>query len=76
MPVMVERAVLSESEREILSKAAAEMGRRGGIASRDNQTPEQRTAAARRAAIARWKKAGAYISQKAKKKARDSRRVA
>lgn len=44
-----------EDEREALSSAAAEMGRKGGKARAEAMTPERRAEIARTAAQARWK---------------------
>lgn len=46
-----------EDEREALSSAAAELGRKGGKKRAENMTPERRTEIARKAAEQRWKKA-------------------
>ncbi|TPG07217.1 RNA-binding protein [Sphingomonas oligophenolica] len=43
-----------EDERESLSSAAAEMGRKGGKARADGMTPERRSEIAKRAAAKRW----------------------
>ncbi len=43
-----------EDERESLSSAAAEMGRKGGKARAENMTPERRAEIARAAAAKRW----------------------
>ena len=43
-----------EDEREALSSAAAEMGRKGGKARAEAMTPERRAEIAKRAAAARW----------------------
>lgn len=40
------------------NQAAVELGRKGGKARVKKQTPEQRTASARNAALARWAKRG------------------
>jgi general stress protein YciG len=45
-----------EDEREGLSSAAAEMGRKGGQKRAENMTPERRAEIARIAAEKRWKK--------------------
>lgn len=47
-----------EDEREELSSAAAEMGRKGGKKRAENMTPERRAEIARKAAASRWKKDG------------------
>ena len=44
-----------EDERETLSSAAAEMGRKGGKARAEAMTPERRAEIARTAATTRWK---------------------
>lgn len=46
-----------EDERDELSSAAAEMGRKGGKARASKLTPEQRSEIAKKAAAKRWKKA-------------------
>ena len=43
-----------EDERESLSSAAAEMGRKGGQKRAENMTPERRAEIARAAAAKRW----------------------
>lgn len=43
-----------EDERDVLSSAAAEMGRKGGKARAENMTPERRAEIAKKAAKARW----------------------
>lgn len=43
-----------EDERESLSSAAAEMGRKGGKARAENMTPERRAEIAKAAAAKRW----------------------
>lgn len=43
-----------EDEREALSSAAAEMGRKGGKARAEAMTPERRAEIARAAAAKRW----------------------
>lgn len=43
-----------EDERDALSSAAAEMGRKGGKARAANMTPERRAEIARKAAAKRW----------------------
>jgi hypothetical protein len=45
-----------EDERDELSSAAAELGRKGGKARAANMTPERRAEIARKAAEKRWKK--------------------
>jgi hypothetical protein len=45
-----------EDEREELSSAAAQLGRKGGKARAENMTPERRAEIARKAAESRWKK--------------------
>lgn len=45
-----------EDERDELSSAAAEMGRKGGKARAANMTPERRKEIAKKAAEKRWKK--------------------
>lgn len=45
-----------EDERESLSSAAAEMGRKGGKARAENMTPERRSEIAQAAAAKRWSK--------------------
>jgi hypothetical protein len=47
-----------DEERQIVSSAAAELGRRGGNARAKNMTPERRAEIARVAAATRWKKDG------------------
>ena len=47
-----------EEEREPISSAAAELGRRGGKARAEKMTPERRAEIARKAAAARWKGRG------------------
>jgi hypothetical protein len=49
------------------NKAAVELGRKGGLARKNNLTPEELSAIGKRAAAARWKK------QKAKKENEKSR---
>jgi hypothetical protein len=44
-----------EDERDKLSSAAAELGRKGGKKRAENLTPERRTEIAREAAAKRWK---------------------
>jgi general stress protein YciG len=44
-----------EDEREELTSAAAQLGRKGGKARAANMTPERRAEIARRAAEKRWK---------------------
>ena len=44
-----------EDEREALSSAAAEMGRKGGKARAEAMTPERRAEIAKAAAAKRWK---------------------
>jgi hypothetical protein len=44
----------AEDERDTLSSAAAEMGRKGGKARADAMTPERRTEIAKAAAAKRW----------------------
>jgi len=44
-----------EDERDTLSSAAAEMGRKGGKARAANMTPERRAEIARKAAEKRWR---------------------
>ena len=43
-----------EEEREALSSAAAELGRKGGQKRAENMTPERRAEIARKAAEKRW----------------------
>lgn len=43
-----------EDERETLSSAAAELGRKGGKKRAENMTPERRAEIARKAAASRW----------------------
>jgi hypothetical protein len=43
-----------EDERDSVSSAAAEMGRRGGKARAENMSPERRAEIARKAAATRW----------------------
>ena len=43
-----------EDERETLSSAAAELGRKGGKKRAENMTPERRAEIARKAAQKRW----------------------
>lgn len=43
-----------EDERESLSSAAAEMGRKGGQKRAESMTPERRAEIAKKAAAARW----------------------
>lgn len=45
-----------EDEREALSSAAAELGRKGGQKRAANMTPERRAEIARKAAEKRWNK--------------------
>jgi general stress protein YciG len=45
-----------EDEREALSSAAAELGRKGGKKRAENMTPERRAEIARKAAATRWQK--------------------
>jgi len=45
-----------EDEREALSSAAAELGRKGGQKRAENMTPERRAEIARKAAEKRWSK--------------------
>ena len=45
-----------EDERESLSSAAAEMGRKGGKARAEGMTPERRAEIAKAAAAKRWSK--------------------
>lgn len=45
-----------EDERESLSSAAAEMGRKGGKARAESMTPERRAEIAKAAAAKRWSK--------------------
>jgi general stress protein YciG len=45
-----------EDEREALSSAAAELGRKGGQKRAENMTPERRQEIARKAAEKRWSK--------------------
>jgi hypothetical protein len=45
-----------EDEREELSSAAAELGRKGGKARAEKLSPERKAEIARRAAEKRWKK--------------------
>lgn len=45
-----------EDEREELSSAAAELGRKGGKKRAENMTPERRSEIARKAAQRRWQK--------------------
>lgn len=45
-----------EDERDPISSAAAEMGRRGGKKRAENMTPERRAEIARKAAAKRWAK--------------------
>lgn len=54
--VMVARIATGEiaKEREELSSAAAEMGRKGGKARASKMSPERRTEIARKAAAKRW----------------------
>jgi hypothetical protein len=47
-----------EDERDPVSTAAAEMGRRGGKKRAENMTPERRAEIAKKAAAKRWGKAG------------------
>jgi len=44
-----------EDEREALSSAAAELGRKGGKKRAENMTPERRAEIARKAAEKRWR---------------------
>jgi hypothetical protein len=46
-----------EDEREALSSAAAELGRKGGKKRAENMTPERRREIAQAAAAKRWSKA-------------------
>jgi hypothetical protein len=45
-----------EDEREALSSAAAELGRKGGQKRAENLTPERRAEIARAAVVKRWGK--------------------
>jgi hypothetical protein len=45
-----------EDEREELTSAAAQLGRKGGKKRAENMTPERRAEIARKAAAKRWKK--------------------
>jgi general stress protein YciG len=45
----------AEDDRETLSSAAAELGRKGGKQRAENLTPERRSEIARKAAAKRWK---------------------
>ncbi len=45
-----------EDEREALSSAAAELGRKGGKKRAANMTPERRAEIAKKAAVSRWGK--------------------
>lgn len=56
--VMVARIATGEieDERDPVSSAAAEMGRRGGKARAENMTPERRSEIAKQAAAKRWGK--------------------
>ena len=45
-----------EDEREELSSAAAELGRKGGKKRAENMAPERRAEIARKAALTRWKR--------------------
>lgn len=45
-----------EDERETLSSAAAELGRKGGKKRAENMTPERRSEIAKKAAAKRWEK--------------------
>ncbi|MBV8685255.1 MAG: RNA-binding protein [Alphaproteobacteria bacterium] len=45
-----------EDEREMITTAAAEMGRRGGKARAERMSPERRAEIARAAAASRWAK--------------------
>ncbi len=57
LAVMVGRIATGEieDERESLSSAAAEMGRKGGQKRAESMTPERRAEIAKKAAQARWK---------------------
>jgi len=54
--VMIARIATGEieDEREVLSSAAAQLGRLGGKKRAENMTPERRTEIAKRAAKVRW----------------------
>ncbi len=56
LAVMVGRIATGEieDEREALSSAAAELGRKGGKARAENMTPERRSEIAKTAAAKRW----------------------
>lgn len=43
-----------EDERDVLSGAAAELGRKGGKKRAENMTPARRSEIARQAAVKRW----------------------
>ena len=45
------------------NQAAVELGRRGGKARVENQTPQERSDSARRAALARWAKQKAELTE-------------
>jgi hypothetical protein len=56
LAVMIGRIATGEieDEREALSSAAAELGRKGGKARAENMTPERRSEIAKAAAAKRW----------------------
>ena len=58
LAVMIGKIAIGEiaDERDSLSSAAAEMGRKGGKARAENMTPERRAEIAQKAAEARWKR--------------------
>jgi len=58
---------ISEKGERMKNKAAVELGRRGGRARKKGLTPQERSAIARRAVLARWEK------RKAEKKDRRPR---
>jgi hypothetical protein len=53
--VMVARIATGEDQREELTSAAAQLGRKGGKARAAAMTPERRSEIARKAAAQRWK---------------------
>ena len=54
---MIGRIATSEAEEALIVKiAAAELGRRGGMARAERMSPERRAEIARKAAAKRWRK--------------------
>ena len=60
LAVMIGRIATGEieDERETLSSAAAEMGRKGGKKRAESMSPERRSEIAKKAAEKRWNKEG------------------